>query len=72
MKWGSFVSKYVFNLSIFNLKTLLQLFANNFQFSKISFKVKVLEMFKIFFDYHIKACPSLKQIAILKITPTAF
>ena len=31
--WGSFVSKYyVFNLSTFNWKTLLQLFENDFQF----------------------------------------
>ena len=36
-------------------------------FQKIYFKVKVLKLFKISSDFHIKACRSLKRKAILKI-----
>ena len=35
---------------------------------KIYFKVKVLKSFKISSDCHIKACQSLKRMAILKIS----
>ena len=41
-------------------------------FQKIHFKVKVLKSFKIFNDYHIKVCRSLKWRAILKIPSTIF
>ena len=41
-----------------------------FNFSKIWFKVEVLEMFKIFCDCHIKTCQFLKRIVILKIIPS--
>ena len=37
-----------------------------FVFQKICFKIKVLKMFKISIDCHIKICPSLKQRVILK------
>ena len=43
-----------------------------FVFLKICFKVKVLKMFKIFTDRHIKTCRSLKRRAILKIPSTVF
>ena len=43
-----------------------------FVFLKICFKVKVLKMFKIFTDHHIKTCRSLKRRAILKIPSTVF
>ena len=43
-----------------------------FVFKKICFKVKVLKMFKIFTDRHIKTCRSLKRRAILKIPSTIF
>ena len=41
-----------------------------FVFQKICFKVKVLKMFKISTDCHIKTCRSHKQRAILKIPST--
>ena len=43
-----------------------------FVFQKTSFKVKVLKMFKISSNCHIKTCPSLKRRTILKIPSTVF
>ena len=43
-----------------------------FVFLKICFKVEILKTFKIFSDYHIKTCRSLKRRAILKIPSTVF
>ena len=43
-----------------------------FVFKKICFKVIVLKTFKVFSDFHIKKCRSLKRKAILKITSPVF
>ena len=42
-------------------------FLKSLRFQKIYFKAKVLKLFKISSDCHIKACRSLKWRAILKI-----
>ena len=42
-------------------------FLKSLHFQKIYFKAKVLKLFKISSDCHIKACHSLKWRAILKI-----
>ena len=48
-----YISKhYIFNLSTFSWKTLLQLFENDFRFYDFFFKVKVFETFKILWLSH--------------------
>ena len=54
------------------LRSLLSFLKKGLVFQKTCLKVKVMKMFKISSDFHVKACQSLKQRAILKISSTVF
>ena len=57
----------------FQLKNSTPVFLKKvFVFEKLGSKVKLLRMFKIFRDFHINTCRSLKRRAILKIPSTVF
>ena len=56
----------VFNPSITTKKRYFSFLKYVFVLEKIGFNVKVLRTFKTSCDFHIKACRSLKQKAILK------
>ena len=61
-----------FQAQYFELKKLFCFFKKVFVFQKTCFKVKVMKMFKISSDCHIKKCLSFKRRAILKILSTFF
>ena len=46
------------------LRSLLSFLKKGLVFQKTCLKVKVMKMFKISSDFHVKACRSLKQRAI--------
>ena len=71
--WAVFYGNVAFSILVLSSKKRSSNFLKKvFVFEKIGFKVKVLSMFKISSDSHIKTCWSLKRRAILKIPSTVF
>ena len=56
-----------FSIIILSSKRRYTVFFLFFLFEKTSFKVKVLKIFRVLSDCHMKICQSLKQYAVLKV-----